>query len=209
MNIDKSTCWYNNCTKEMNDYYNEFVKPFSKEELMDKVYHLKVFSELLKEIEGKVYPIDLGCGTAALSMFFDFYCGADLPDIIENSSKRNFPKFTYFYCDIIEDDLNFIDVFNLVILNAVIDIMQNPLEILEKILENTSDYLILHRQEVSILPTHIIKNESYGGFTYHSIINRNKLLELFEIKKFKIIKEINLNYAWENGGNSFLLKRVV
>jgi len=212
MNIDKSTCWYQNCAKEMNAFFYQYHKPFTKDELIEKVYHMKIFNKLVRRIAKDITNVlDLGCGTGVMSKFFDImdYTGSDIPEIIENSAKRNFPKHCFISKDIYEDDLYFLKCYSLVFMSGFIDIMEFPLLALNNIIHHCSNYVILHRQEISeSKETHCIKNDSYGGKTYHSIINRNDLNMLLKKHNFKIIKEYNLDYSWENGGSSFLLRRI-
>lgn len=210
MQIDKKTCWYTDCTKELNAYHDEFLKPFDKNQLCKKTYHHFILNKLIKLTNGNKI-LDLGCGSGYLSKLFipKFeYTGADLELMIEKSAKRNYPENTYINCDLMNDDLVWISNYDIIILSGVIDSMQYPLIILEKTLKNALKYIILHRQEITKNKTKSVINESYGGYTYHSIINRNQLLGMFDFYKFKIVKELTLNYNWNNGGNSFLLKKI-
>ncbi|MEK6879506.1 MAG: FkbM family methyltransferase, partial [Nanoarchaeota archaeon] len=112
-------------------------------------------------------------------------------------------------CDIVQDNLAWVEPYPIIVTNAVIDIMQYPLEILAKILQHVSKYIIIHRQEITEHgQTHVTMNGSYGGFTYHSIINRKDFVDLLDKNNFDVIKEIHLDFGnWENGGSSFLIRK--
>lgn len=205
---DKTTCWYNGYViEEMNRFYDNHIKDHNI------LKHMQPFTELLKQVTGGGKLLDLGCGTSMLAQFcteFE-YCGSDLAHIVAGCAIRNNPKYNYRPCDMVEDSLQWItkENFKVVVVNGVIDIMQEPLKTLRKILEATPQYLIIHRQEITEAgQTHVIKNGSYGGETYHSIINRKEFTDFINACAFTIEKETKCTFEnWENGGSSFLLKR--
>lgn len=207
ISVDESSCWYNDyCVTEMNRFYDIHLKN------QDLRKHLIAFTTMLGiiNIPGERI-IDLGCGTAMLSEFCKEYeyIGADLAHIITGCAKRNYPEFTYRDCDLVKDSLDFVFGFKIVVVNGVIDIMEHPLEIFSKVLKASTKYVIVHRQEITEAgQTHTIKNGSYGGFTYHSIISRADWVRVIEENGFKIKAEMQLEFGnWENGGCSFLLEK--
>lgn len=206
MTTDKSTCWYNQtCVDEMNRFYDAHFKN------MEVMKHLNVFTQLLHHADEKKCPLlDLGCGTAMLSEFCkeNTYIGADLPHILSGCAMRNYPQYFYRSCDILNDDLAWISDYKIIALNAIIDIMEYPVEMLGKILKHSSKFVIIHRQEITVGETNVIQNGSYGGFTWHSIINRNDFLKVLDENDFNIEKELSPGFSnWENGGSSFLLRK--
>lgn len=201
---DNTTCWYQKgCADEMNMAIDPTME----------ANHFKIFTQLLPWLEARGSSIiDLGCGGAQLSeLCEDFiYEGADLKPIIENCSKKNFPKNSYKVCDIVKDDISWIKDYDIVITSALIDVSQHPLEILDKILKHTKRYFILHRQEITEKGmTEVTKNDSYGGQTYHSIISRDDFNEVINKNNFEVVKKLQLDYSWENGGESLLLKKLI
>ncbi len=206
--VDKKTCWYRPeiVIEEMNRFHDKHIRNH------DIQKHLLPFTELLALTD---HPgedvIDLGCGTAMLSMFCKNhrYIGADLPHILQGCAMRNYPEYFYRSCDLVEDDLSWIKDFNIVIVNGVIDIMQYPLEMLGKILDHCKKYLVIHRQEITEKgETHTVVNGSYGGTTYHSIFSRKDFMQLLDEKNFEVVAQRNLEFGnWENGGCSFLLRK--
>lgn len=206
--IDKTTCWYNSDSiQEMNKFFDMYR---GNEEVLK---HLITFSKLLSdtELEKNAKLLDLGCGTAMLSAYcegFKYY-GADLSHVIENSAMKFFPQYFYKHCELYEDDLSWISEFDVVVMNGVLDVMDNPIDILEKVLKNATGYVIIHRQEITENgQTSVHKNGSYGGQTYHSIINKTDFEDVCDRNNFNIYKNLNLYYTnWENNGNSLLLKR--
>lgn len=207
--VDEKTCWYeNDCVHEMNKFYQS---------VKDAPYHnhIHVLKNLFMEIETGLQVLDIGCGVAAASKYinedglkFD-YIGADLPHIVAGCSMKNFPNNLYRNLDIIKDDISWIGKYPVVLMNALIDVMEYPLNILDKILKSATGYVVIHRQEISDKKeTQVQKNGSYSGFTYHSIINRKDFYDLVDRNGFFIIKQLNNDFAnWEDGGYSFLLRK--
>lgn len=197
--VDKETCWYNInselCIKKMG--------------LGLQTDYGKQLKKLIAEIpQGKT--VDLGCGSGKSSVFFKDYIGVDLPEIIETIAKVVNPGLTFMKCDIIEDNIEFIKNYDIVHMDAFIDVMQYPLEVLDRVLNNCNKYVLLLRQEVIEGRTKVIKNPSYGGFTYHSEINKNELLDLFEKYNLTIVKEIDCGIKskrHQGVWKSYLLKR--
>lgn len=209
--LDLETCWHKDyVVDEMNRFYDQHIKNF------DLRMHFKAFTDLLdrcqKEgLHGNHKLLDLGCGTAMLSEYckeYD-YIGADLPHVISGCAMRNYPQHLYRSCNIWEDDLTWIKQYKVIVLNGVIDVMQYPMEVLRKILFAMKgfSYLIIHRQEITENGlTQVITNGSYGGYTYHSIINRQDFDALLKEHKCEIVHTTSPGFAnWENGGHSFLI----
>lgn len=208
--MNKNICWHTpEVVNEMNRFYDAHKNNAEVNE------HFKVFAQLLfacgNSSSHSYTVLDLGCGTAMLREYCKkyFYMGADLPHIIEGCAKRNYPGFSFIECNIEEDELSWIRKYKIISLNAIIDIMENPLTMLGKILSCAKKYVIIHRQEITEEgKTHSIKKPAYNSFTFHSIINRKDFNKAVAENNFEIIKELPLPFAdWENGGASFLLKR--
>lgn len=208
MNTDqeiKSMCWYDQaCVDSINKFVDVSVKNNPPAE------HIGNLKELLALCERGTDLLDIGCGSAMVSYFckdFNYY-GCDLPHIIHGCAIRNQPSYFYRSCDIIEDELAWIKRFDVILLNAIIDVMYNGPGILRRVLTHANKYVIVHRQEVTENgKTHSSINPSYSSKTYHSVINRKDFEELVDSMGFDIVHESKLNFGnWENGGSSFLLK---
>ncbi len=199
-------CWYQKeCVESMNRAHDASMSE-------DTHPHFKAFTDLL-DLCGYGKLLDIGTGTARISQFcknFEFV-GADLPNIISGCAMRNYPKYKYQSIDIIEDNLAWIREYDVIVLNGVIDVMQNGLYILERILTHSRRYVLIHRQEITESgKTYSKINPSYNSNTFHSIINRNDFNQLLEKMGFEIVKENSPGFTnWENGGSSFLLKNKV
>ena len=151
--------------------------------------HGKVLEEMTKDIR-HLKCADLGCGNKAASIFFDDYTGFDLPEF-----------------NVYVSDLDFIREYDVVLMNAFIDVMQFPLEVLDLVLPHCRNYVIIHRQEFTKGVTKVTQENAYGGWTYHSIINNEDFVKTilnFRLESFRKLDFDN----WEDGGASILLKRV-
>lgn len=191
MEIDKTTCWYNesNCKVALG---------YASKLGLDNVAYPYVLNGLVSlaiENDKKLNVLDIGCGSAALQTMdiiknnFE-YCGVDMPLTIDNISNVMYPNANYIKCDIVEEtDLGFIGFYDLVIMNAVIDVMQHPIEVLAKILSFAKKDVIIHRQRITYKNTFVEKHPSYGGETFCSIINEDDFRAVVWDNSFEIVKK--------------------
>lgn len=188
MNIDKTTCWYPN-----GYVYGNMISAIRKHKSLSETGHGKVLIDLLNTVDSKDSKVlDLGCGGALLhTVVKGNYTGADMEHMINNVSMKCFDNLNYIKVDVVNDDISFIKNYDLVVMNALIDVMQHPIYILNKILESSSNYVIVHRQEIiSDDETRVIKNPSYGGLTYHSLINIDDFNNIVKNNGFNILKNV-------------------
>lgn len=151
-------------------------------------HHGKVLQSMV--IRKNERCIDLGCGDQGAKVLFTDYTGVDLP------------KF-----DVYNTDLDFINDYNIVLLNAFIDVMEFPLKVLDDVLFNSSKYVIIHRQEFTYGPTEITQEPAYGGLTWHSKINWWDFYKVIK-GRFYVIDYRRLDFDnWEQGGVSLILKK--
>lgn len=180
--------------------------------IKDETYHYTALRACIEQIgESGLNLIDVGCGTGFISEYCaeHNYHGADLPHVINGCALINYPEHFYKYTDVINDDLVYLKRFDIVLVNALIDVMENPVDILKKILSNASNWVVIHRQEITEKgQTRVVKNPSYGGKTFHSIFNRAEFNDLIERLGYRIIREVECGFSnWEGNGSSFLLKK--
>lgn len=210
----KIICWHDtkNIVDEMNKNYPVYKK------MMDTEPHIQVFKQHIQHILSvettKQTVIDIGCGTAQISILFDKqyfdYEGCDLTHILQYCAQQWHPENIYLLFNAEISHYYFLKNYDIVTVNAFIDVMEYPLAILEKILSNAKKYVILHRQEISALkPTQSFLNPSYGSFTQHSIINKADFFSMLNRYNFEIVHQNQCGFGnWENGGDSFLLKKL-
>jgi hypothetical protein len=201
---NKDTCWYG-----AESFHKEMVKAVKSHLPLYQVGHGKVLIELLSEVDKEdTKLLDLGCGGAFLSTVVKGeYTGSDMGHVIENISKVCYPDLNYISVDIIEDDLSYLKNYDIIVMNAIIDVMELPLQALDKVLKSCNEYVIIHRQDLSQGDVKITKQESYGGFTYHSNVGERLFKHVIKHNGFIIEKEINSGLGLPNN-KSFLLKKM-
>jgi len=154
-----------------------------------ETHHGRILRSMVKGLR-RTKMIDLGCGGKGVAPLFKYYKGIDLPEF-----------------NVYISDLDFLQEYELVLMNAFIDVMQFPLDILERVLEHCKGYVLIHRQEFTTGKTRVTEEHAYGGWTHHSIINHEDFAKVS--LDFNVEKYVNLNFDnWENGGNSVLLKKI-
>lgn len=156
--------------------------------------HFPSLNFCIKQISSSCKKIiDLGCCSAEFaSAFPQFdYCGADLPHIIENVSKIKNPNVDYISFDATKDDFDFCKHFDIVLMNAFISELPDPLPILEKILQKSTGYILIHRQDVTNLPEQNGHKEevypTYGDLdTINTTLNEENFMDVVERNNFSI-----------------------
>lgn len=162
---------------------------------------------------------DVGCGAGDLGRVivretdwrdhFLTYEGFDLSHIIEKVSKVANPNNKYENFDAYDpaQDFSFLNKYQVVVMNAFIDVLERSVEVLRKVLLNAGDYVILHRQTFDENgKTRTTEHSSYGSISYQSIINKKEFEDLLLETGFEVV-------LWEvvfpgvNSHDSLLLKK--
>jgi len=112
--------------------------------------HFNSLHSCVEKIQDSKKLIDMGCGNAEFGDIYKHidYTGADLPHIIEKVALAQRPNFNYVKFDMFKDDLKFLGDYDVILINAFISEMKNPIDILSKILYHSKKYVIIHRQDV-------------------------------------------------------------
>ena len=189
---NENQCWDNpNIHKHMLDGANG--KIFVKLEHSDHWPSLKSLLDISRK-SGSKNLCDLGCGAAALGEIYKDmeYVGSDLDHIIENVAQKFYPDGKYIKADIKTADLKFLNNFDCLVLNCLIDIMEDPVASLDNILNNARHQVIVHRQSIgSETKSWLIP--SYGGMdAYRSQFSENDINNLLTSHGFKLIKLIHI-----------------
>lgn len=171
--------------------------------------HFPYLDALVRQLPAGSSVIELGCGAGAFQKLYGdlFYVGADLPHIIDQVSSRFNPDAKYIKFDVYSNPLDFARLFDVVLMNAFIDIMEQPLEILDKVLKHSSNYVLIHRQEIDSHSTRVVMNPSYGGTTFHSILNDSDFARLIKENDFSVLDKRRLLCYSHNETYSILLRK--
>lgn len=151
---------------------------------------------------------DIGCGAGEVGRVIkcNEYCGYDLSHIIEKVSKVVNPQSTYYEYDANNYDYTLFKRHDLLICNCFLSEIAHPLIVLPKILENTSKYLIIHRQTINDSPN-IVFYKTYGNLDAHEWrLSKTEFYNMIETNGCKIvceyINDVNTNSM------SFLIEKI-
>ena len=201
MSDRKKSCWYN--TEETPEKMIEGAQGKLFPVLKDSD-HWPILRHLLSLCEDAETILDVGCGAAALSELISLkYTGCDLPHIIENVGKVSSPNADLIPFDFYNDDLSFIKKYDVIVANAFIDVLDNPVVSLDNLMSVTKQYIIVHRQRLTESNSDSEKVESYAGFSYSSILSLKDLETLCVKNNFKCLELV----PWSGNSYSFLMKR--
>lgn len=172
--------------------------------------HFRVLEYLLYQTEfGSL--LDIGCGAGGLSkteVIKKFsYIGLDSEPIITNVAKKFNPSANFQSLTIEkESNLSMVEEFDVVVMNAFLDVLIEPLQIMYKVLNHCKKYVIIHRQFLKDGETQITTHDSYGAKTFQSNINSKEFYDVIESCKMNIIISCYSGLG-VNDNFSFLLKR--
>tara|TARA_R110002020_G_scaffold78506_5_gene197424 strand:- start:135 stop:773 length:639 start_codon:yes stop_codon:yes gene_type:complete len=210
MKVDETTCWYED---ERGPEQMLLGAKGALWPVLEKSDHFPVLSELITIAQRDSFTLlDIGCGAAEVSRVYKnfYYTGVDLPNIIKEVAMKMHPHNSYISFDIYDEnqDTSFIAEYDLIVMNAFIDVLERPVYGLEKVLTKASKYVLIHRQTYhDEKETYLSKHPSYGGTSYQSIINRNVFEDLLKKYSFENVKELRLDYNPEIGYTSSILLR--
>jgi 2-polyprenyl-3-methyl-5-hydroxy-6-metoxy-1,4-benzoquinol methylase len=168
-------------------------KIFNKLEYSDHWPTLKSLLDLSSE-SGSKKLCDLGCGAASLAEIYKDmeYTGSDLDHIIDNVAQKFYPEGNFIKSDIKTSDLQFLNNFDCILLNGLIEVVENPIECLDRILKNAKHQVIVHRQCIGnetkswLIP-------SYGGMdSYRSQFSEKDVNDLLVKHGFKVIQLLHI-----------------
>jgi hypothetical protein len=173
---------------------------------LEESSHYPILQKLLEISGNKGLLVDIGCGAGDVSRIWGAdYLGIDLDWVIQRVSKQCNPDKSFLSLDL-TTQLNFQDIpeSNCVLMNAFLDVQENPIEILEKICkEANTNWIIVHRQR--------IQDIEKGKFEY--VAGYGDSLVPASTMSFNELNFIKENYSkeflighWENYCYSFAMR---
>lgn len=190
-NYNEENHYKGECWRQESGANNMLSKHNEASIVLDFNNNIDVIGKSLSKITdidlSNITAIDLGCGNASYLSYYIKCTGADLPFIISNYSKILNPGMDFIECDVMESDLSFLKEFDLVLISGLLTVMKEPLIILNKVLSNSSNYVLINRNQLTKQPTTTSKNWAYCGWTYETQINIDDFNYLLEKNGFDII----------------------
>lgn len=168
--------------------------------------HFPLLKLILDRVGHHGLLLDVGCGAGDLSRVWGGqYVGVDLDWIIDNVSKSCNPDATFIKADIQKGDLKSLPECRVIFANAFLDVVHNPCEVLRKLCNLKSDYVIIHRQRVSKTKPDVVElRESYGDSQVpSSIITFQELNEI--ANDFAVDKNVAIAH-WQSDSYSFIVR---
>lgn len=184
----EKSCWYNQTELPQQMLDGASGKLWPPLEESDHFPTLAYLIETCK-LNHKCHTIlDVGCGAAALSEQLEQlrYTGCDLDHIIDNVATVRNPGKDYIKFDINQKDLSFISGHDIIVMNAFIDVLEEPLIAFDKILSNASKFVICHRQKLGP-KTKVEKVKSYSGFSWSTTLGSDDLKSVLKKNNFSTI----------------------
>ena len=168
---------------------------------LEDTEHFKVLNQFISNLTINKM-VDIGCGAGELGRVLSNinYTGFDLPHIINKVSKIVNPNLNYIYFNADDFDYSILKEYDLLVCNSFISELNNPIEVLTKLIDNTTNYLLIHRQFFSN-ETNFSKYTTYGDLsTTRSHIGYNEFVGL--LKNHEII-----SHAKNVWGDTILIKK--
>jgi len=191
--------------KERSAWYNEDILPQQMLEAADgktwgftleSAPHFNILQESLSVCLNAKTLIDIGCGAGEVGrVFTNFdYTGCDLEHIIKNVSKKKNPQLKYFEFDAYETSFEFCKDYDVILCNGFLSELVSGASILEKILQYTKKYIVIHRQ-VFLNDDQNNLTTTYGGLqTYDCSIGAAIFKKLVK-NRFKPLYDKPHNYS--------------
>lgn len=171
---------------------------------LEQSAHYPLLKSILEDIGHKGLLIDLGCGAGDVSRtWHGEYLGADLSWVIERVAKVCNTTAQYISLNAQNDDLTSLPKCRCVLMNALLDVLEKPEEVLRKVCETVdTDYVVVHRQKIAEIPE-IRYGKSYGdAIVAVSTLSEESLKKIcldYKIKQAKF-------FHWAGDYHSFILK---
>lgn len=117
--------------------------------------HWNSFLKMMGLFEKETNLLDIGCGVGSYSelcrrhLHNIRYTGVDYSDDAISIAKENWPFSNFIRKNVNEIDHDFISKYDIVHMGALLDVLPNAEEVLDRILKFSVDYVILSRVDIS------------------------------------------------------------
>jgi len=162
-------------TWEKNDeIISQMIKGSSGElwgKTLEQSDHFHIMKKTLSHIDKSFTMVDIGCGAGDVSKFWEGnYLGVDLEWVINNVAKVRNPNQQFLSLNVV-DNAKLIGscAKKFLFMNAFLDVVQDPIELLEELIKLKPEAIVIHRQRVD----DNLKSEprtSYAGAVVNSSV---------------------------------------
>lgn len=112
--------------------------------------HFPILKQAIDLVGNYGTLLDIGCGAGDVSRVWNGkYTGVDLPWVVERVSKICNPNHDYLSIDLNPLTIQNIPSSRVVLMNAFLDVRENPHELFESFLNLDVESFIVHRQRIS------------------------------------------------------------
>ena len=168
--------------------------------------HFAVLNNLLEAAGQTGSLIDLGCGAADVSRAWKGeYTGVDLDWVIEKVANVCNPGNNFIAGDAtVESTIRKLPSADVVLMNAFLDVLENPHDVFDMIMTSNINKIIVHRQRLTQDQAYCETRGSYGNSEVpSSVMSLNRILTTlskFPDAKFGILH-------WQSNVYSFIVDK--
>ena len=166
--------------------------------------HFPLLSHVLNHVGNEGDLVDIGCGAGDVSRVWNGkYTGVDLDWVIRRVSKVCNPTHNYISLDLTVESILNLPRARVALMNAFLDVRDDPHEIFNQILAIDIDNLIVHRQRLSQNQNFVEKRPGYGGSEVpSSVMSLEKIAAAVE--KLRPTSKISL-FHWQQDYYTFIV----
>ena len=133
--------------------------------------HFPILKQAFSLVGNSGSLLDIGCGAGDVSRVWEGeYTGIDLPWVVERVSKVCNSTRNYLPIDLRPSSLSLLPHARVVLMNAFLDVRDDPHEFLDALLKMNYENFIVHRQRLTNGSAKLEYRKSYGDSTVPSSI---------------------------------------
>lgn len=173
---------------------------------LEKTDHFPLLSHVLEIVGNENSLIDIGCGAGDVSRVWKGeYVGVDFDWVIERVAKICNPNSNYVSLDLNVDSVKKLPKAKVALMNAFLDVREDPHEMFEQVMGLEIDSLVVHRQRLSQSSCVIDKRPGYGGTSVpSSVMSVDRIMSFTE--KFAPNATISL-FHWQQDFYTFIVRK--
>lgn len=194
--------------EKRDDIIDQMIKGSNGElwgKTLEQTDHFPIMQKALSHIDKSLTMIDIGCGAGDVSKFWDGdYIGVDLDWVVEGVSKVRNPNKKFLSINVIEGNFDLIDKNDrkFLFMNAFLEVMQDPIETLERLMELQPEAIVIHRQRIGDENQSELRSSYAGAIVNSSVISKESIIEIAS----KISDDSSVHfYQWYDEWHSIVI----